>query len=175
LTVVRLVFLAKNIFEVLMIRSTLIVSLLALSTASIAEEGNDHGPFAQNPGLTTGVADGFFELYLAADEIGSNITPSLAVNGTDHSLVLENPSLSWVEVHIGETRVGILKPLKFGTIEGVDGGTYDIAFTYPNGFVRHFQATSDGEIIEAAPAVVPAAEETGSEETGSEEPLIVIE
>lgn len=154
-----------------MIRSTILISLLALSNVSFAEEGNAHGPFAQNPGLTTGTANGFFELYIAADEIGSNITPSLAVNGTDHSLVLENPSLSWVEVHIGETRVGILKPLKFGTIEGVDGGTYDIAFTYPNGFVRHFQATSDGEIIEVAPAVVP----TTDEEADSEESIIVLE
>ncbi len=142
-----------------MIRSTLLVSLLALSTASMAEEGNAHGPFAQNPGLTTGQANGFWELYMAADELASTISPSVAVNGTDHSLTLENQSLSWVEVHIGETRVGILKPLKFGTIEGVAGGTYDISYTYPNGFVRHFQATSDGEIIEVAPVIEIVVEE----------------
>jgi hypothetical protein len=153
-----------------MIRSTLLVSLLALSTASFAEEGNAHGPFAQNPGLTTGVANGFWELYMAADEIASNIVPSVAVNGVDHSLTLDNQSLSWVEVHIGETRVGILKPLKFGTIEGVSGGTYDIAYTYPNGFVRHFQATSDGEIIVVEPVVEPAPEDSEEEET-----IIVIE
>jgi hypothetical protein len=147
-----------------MIRSTLLVGLLALSTASMAEEGNAHGPYAQNPGLTTGQANGFWELYMAADELATTIAPSVSVNGTDHSLTIENQSLSWVEVHIGETRVGILKPLKYGTIEGVAAGTYDITYTYPNGFVRHFQATSDGEIIAVAPVIEPVVEEPANVE-----------
>ena len=83
-----------------MIRSTLLVGLLALSTASMAEEGNAHGPYAQNPGLTTGQANGFWELYMAADELASTITPSVAVNGTDHSLTIENQSLSLSLIHI---------------------------------------------------------------------------
>lgn len=161
-------FQPKKIYEVSMIRSTLLVSVLAISSAALAEDGNAHGPFAQNPGLTTGVVNGFYELYLAAEEIGSNITPSESLAGIEHSLTLENPSLSWVEVHIGTTRVGLLKPLKFGTIEGVTAGTYDISYTYPNGYVRHFEATTDGEIIEPTPVEAPVeetVEEPASEET----------
>ena len=104
-------------------------------------EGNAHGPYMTNPGLTTGQADGFFKLYVEADEIPAAISEGAG----DHVLVMENKSLSWVDVTIGETRVGMLKPLKFGTITGVAAGTYNIAYTLPNGYVRNFT-------VEATPA-----------------------
>jgi hypothetical protein len=107
--------------------------MILLASLSIANAENENRPLRPtthpaDPALSQGVVDNFQRLYCDPDQITSQITPKVAGEGTE-SLVIPNQFTGWVDVSVGENRIGRLGPLTTGVINNVPAGEYDISLS----------------------------------------------
>jgi outer membrane protein OmpA-like peptidoglycan-associated protein len=55
------------------------------------------------------------------------------------SLVISNDAMTWAEVSVNGSKVGVVGPLTDAALHGLNTGLYDVAITHPTGFT-HYQA-----------------------------------
>lgn len=55
------------------------------------------------------------------------------------SLVISNDAMTWAEVTVNGTKVGVVGPLTDAALHGLNTGLYDVAITHPTGFT-YYQA-----------------------------------
>jgi hypothetical protein len=109
------------------------LSIFLLASLSIANAENENRPLRPtthpaDPALSQGAVDNFQRLYCDPDQIASQIKPTVAAEGTE-SLVLPNQFNGWVDVSVGENRIGRLGPLTTGVINNVPAGEYAVSFS----------------------------------------------
>ena len=110
----------------------MITSILFLSTLNIAQAENESRPLRPTThptdvALTAGPVENFVsELYCDPNTIASEIKPTTPGEGTGH-LYIRNEYNGWVDVSIGENRIGRLQPFTTGVIHDVAAGEYTVS------------------------------------------------
>jgi len=155
--------------------SILLLSLVLAPNANAGEE-NTFGIFRVNPALSTGPAEGFRQLFVDPNELGTLLSPAAPRSGEPNGqLVIENIATSWARVHVGDTLVGIIGPLTTGHVRDVAAGTYKVSMELPNGYTRNVEigtVAEDGSIVipKAAPETEPATISPAEEPEAADEP-----
>jgi hypothetical protein len=125
--------------------------------------------------LSTGKAQNFRELFIDPDMIAGTLKPSAppqvpappeGAPGAGPSfapfgvLHVRNDHHAFAVVSVGGTELGILGPFTEGVIEGVRSGTYEVGFTFPNGFSasQTLSATPTAGMTGPAPAAAAPGE-----------------
>jgi len=105
--------------------------LLLLSVLGIAQAENEARPLRPTThpadlALSTGAVENFQRLYCDPETVVSKLKPSTAAEGTGH-LYIRNEYTGWVDITVGEERIGRLQPLTTAVIHGVAAGTYSVS------------------------------------------------
>jgi outer membrane protein OmpA-like peptidoglycan-associated protein len=53
------------------------------------------------------------------------------------SLLITNDAMTWAEIAVNGTKVGVVGPLTEAAVHGLRSGLYDIALTHPTGFTKY--------------------------------------
>ena len=108
-------------------------NLILLASLGVAQAENEDRPLRPtthpaDPALSEGAVENFQRLYCEPDKIASQIK-AISTNekeGTE-SLLIANRYNGWVDVSIGEHRIGRLGPFTTGVINDVPTGIYEVA------------------------------------------------
>jgi hypothetical protein len=160
-----------------MMRFSALFAAVLFCTPALADDpyqpvgDNAFGPYAVNPGLTTGTISGFRTLYASAESLTGSLKPAAAATaGGTHVLEIENTALSSVDVTVNDTKVGMLGPLTIGRIHDVGAGEYRVKMGHTTGYVQDI--TVKTTVVEGSEVAVEKTPEPEAEmpvETPAEE------
>ena len=111
------------------------LNILLLTTLNIAQADNENRPLRPtthpaDPALSEGTVENFQRLYCDPEQIASILKPSSPANEQDkQTLLIPNRYNGWVDVSVGDNKIGRLGPLTTGAIHNLPAGTYTVSIS----------------------------------------------
>lgn len=125
-------------------------SVLGMANAENPERALRPTTHPADLALTDGAVENFQRLYCDPATVASQLKPTTAAEGTGH-LYIRNNYTAWVDVSIGDIKIGRLQPLTVAVLHDLPAGSYDVAIS-----VEKMQYVDTLSIATVTEAPIPA-------------------